>query len=183
MTLKYLDEAGFGNVIYSWISCRNAILGASWKRLDIFLVTVIWGRQVLHHRKSGWWPLAAIFLFLSMSWGRVVSLCWWLRCPEPRSHGLWELMWQLCGLNRLLSKWRSELRIEKAEDHASACHFLHILTAQHITSNSYSGASVTTVTTAQKSAVKNPEICKSLKITVNSPWAEVLLKSQIGAVL
>lgn len=66
---------------------------------------------------------------------------------------------------------------------AAASHLLYILTAQGIISNNYLGAGVATVATVQKWAIKNTEICRSLKITVNSQWAKVLLESQIQGAL
>lgn len=81
-------------------------------------------------------------------------------------------------------KWRrSKLRLEKVEDTAAASHLLHTLTAQGIISNNYLGAGITSIATVQKWVIKNTEICESLKITVNSQWAEVLLKSQIWTAL
>lgn len=93
--------------------------------------------------------------------------------------------WHGCSMGSIYAyfKCRNKLRLEKVEDTASASHLLHILRAQGIISNNYLGAGVTTVATVQKWAVKNTEICKSLRITVISQWDEVLLKLQIWAAL
>lgn len=152
-----LGWSWIGNVIYSWISCGNATLGTSWKVLYIhFFVTVIWG-QILRFQKSEvqretpWRPPAAIFLFFSMGWRRVVSLSGWPRSQEPRWHCLQEMTQQLYRLHMLMFKRRkSKLRLEKVEDTAVASHLLHTLTAQGITSHNYLGAGVTSVATVQK---------------------------------
>lgn len=190
MTLQCWDEIGFGRVIYSWISCRNATLGTSRKSPCIYFVTLIWG-QILHLQKSelpeGKTLVASsCHLLVFPPWdGEGHSASVDDRGPMSqdgagsrkwRGHSGWLTM-------LMFKRRRSKLRFEKVEDTAAASHLLHTLTAQGIISNNDLGAGVTTTATVQKWVVKNTEICKSLTITVNSQWAEVLLKSQIWAAL
>lgn len=190
MTLQCWDGIGLGSVIYSWISCRNASLATSWKILYISFVTVIC-RQILHLQKSE----------LPEGKTLVASSCHCLVFPPRDGEGQWVSVddrgpmnqdgmgsgrWQGSSgwLSMLMFKRRrSKLRLEKVEDTVAAFHFLHTLTAQGVRSNNYLGTGVPSIVTVQKWVVKNTGICKSLKITVNSQWAEVLLKSQIWAAL